>query len=120
MSRSYATDGETLKEDGYDISEGAGEYEVIVHDLEVDYKNLDYNKPKTITLNEDGSITGDFEGTWSLEDGTPYIELTFNGDTYSGVTVSMNREGSSVETMTFTALGKDSQITVWGSRMVED
>lgn len=115
----YATDGETLKEDGYDISEVAGEYEVIVHDLEVDYKNLGYNKPKTITLNEDGSITGDFEGTWSLEDGTPYIELTFNGDTYSGVTLSMNIEDSSVETMTFTALGKDSQITVWGSRMVD-
>ena len=113
----YATDGESLKEDGYEISEVAGEYEVIVHNLEVDYKNLDYNKPKTITLNEDGSITGDFEGTWSLEDGTPYIELTFNGDTYSGVTLSMNIEGSSVETMTFTALGKDSQITVWGSRM---
>lgn len=115
----YATDGETLKEDGYDISEVAGEYEVIVHDLEVDYKNLGYNKPKTITLNEDGSITGDFEGTWSLEDGTPYIELTFNGDTYSGVTLSMNIEDSSVETMTFTALGKDSQITLWGSRMVD-
>jgi beta-xylosidase len=115
----YATDGETLKEDGYEISEVAGDYEVIVHDLDVDYKNLDYNAPKTITLNEDGSITGAFEGTWSLEDGTPYIELSFNGDTYNGVTLSMNIEGSSVETMTFTALGKDSQITVWGSRMVD-
>lgn len=119
VAASYATDGETLREDGYDISEVLGEYEVIVHDLEIDYKSLDYNTPHNITLNEDGTISGYYDGTWSLEEGTPYITLSFNGDTYSGVTVSMNVEGSSVETMTFTALGLESQITVWGSKVVE-
>lgn len=115
----YATDSESLNYNGYDISEVAGQYEVIIHNLDVDYKNLGYNSPKKITLSEDGTISGAYEGTWSLEDGTPYIQLEFNGDTYSGVTLIMPIEGSSIETMTFTALGQESQITIWGSKVVE-
>lgn len=116
----YATSGETLNEDGYDVASVAGEYEVIVHDLDIDYKNLDYNSPVKIELNEDGTISGAFEGTWSLEAGTPYITLEFGDDVYSGVTLQMPIEGSSIETMTFTALGTSSQITVWGSKVVNE
>lgn len=112
----YQTTGEALKPGGYTISEVAGDYEIILHELDIDYANLDVNQPRFITLTEDGKITGDYEGTWELESGTSYISLHFNGQEYSGVTVSMEIEYTSIETMTFTAVGLNDQITLWGSR----
>jgi beta-xylosidase len=87
--------------------------------LSIDYGNYEVNAPVTISLNEDGTITGDCKGTWSLDEGTPYIDLTIDGVVYSGVTLEMNVEGSSIKNMTFTALGDTNQITVWGSRSLE-
>lgn len=115
----YQTSGEALKTDGYPTSEVAGNYDLIIHELNIDYANLEVNKPSSVTLNEDGTVTGDCEGTWSLEAGTPYINIVIGGVTYSGVTLSMNVEGTSIETMTFTALGDTNQITIWGSKSLE-
>ncbi|MDE7352180.1 MAG: glycoside hydrolase family 43 protein [Acetatifactor sp.] len=112
----YQTTGEALKPGGYTAAEVAGDYEIILHRLDIDYENLDVNQPESITLTEDGKITGDYEGTWELESGTSYITLNFNGQEYSGVTVSMEIEYTSIETMTFTAVGLNDQITLWGSR----
>ena len=112
----YQTTGEALKPDGYTVSEVAGDYEIILHELDIDYENLDVNQPKFITLTEEGKITGDYEGTWELESGTSYISLHFNGQEYSGVTVSMEIEYTTIETMTFTAVGLNDPITLWGSR----
>lgn len=115
----YATDGETLNESGYSASEVAGSYEVILHELDIDYKQYGINMAKKITLSEDGTVSGAYTGTWSLESGTPYITIELDGEVYSGVTLRQNIEGSNVETMTFTALGESNQLTLWGSRAVD-
>lgn len=115
----YQTNGEALKTDGYSMSDVAGDYEVIVHELDIDYSGLDTNKPQFVTLSADGSITGELEGSFSLEPGTPYITLKLGGKTYSGVALTMKVENTSIETMVFTALGVDNQITVWGSKSIE-
>ena len=115
----YQTCGETLESTGYSASEVAGTYDFIVHELNIDYGNLGVTKPVTIELKEDGTITGDKEGTWSLQSGTPYIDLVIGGVTYSGVTCKMNIEGTRIETLTFSALGDSNQITVWGSKNIE-
>lgn len=114
----YLTHGETLKEDGYSVSEVEGDYEIILHELEIDYGNLEAKQPSLITLNEDGSITGEYTGDWSLESGTPYITLSLNGQNYSGVALEMEVEGTVFRTMVFTALGDENQVTLWGSRCV--
>lgn len=115
----YLTHGETLKEDGYSASEVAGDYEIILHELEIDYAALETKQPGMITLNEDGSITGEYTGNWKLESGTPYITLSLNGQNYSGVTLEMEVEGTVFQTMVFTALGEENQVALWGSRRVE-
>lgn len=115
----YQTNGEVLKEGGYTAGEIAGDYEVIVHELDIDYKNLETKKPKFITLSEDGTITGDYQGTWSVEDKTSYIMLNLDGHSYSGVALSMKIEYTSIETMVFTVVGTENQVTVWGSRAVD-
>lgn len=115
----YLTHGETLKSDGYSASEVAGDYEIILHEMEIDYKGLEVKRPGRITLQEDGSITGEYTGSWSLEAGTPYITLSMNGQNYSGVALEMEVEGTVFQTMVFTALGDQDQVTLWGSRVVE-
>jgi len=113
----YQTCGETLVTDGYTLSDVYGTYDVMMHKLDIDYANLDVTKTSKINLGEDGTITGDYVGSWSLQEGTPYIDLVIDGVTYSGVTVKMNVENSKIETLVFTALGDTNQITFWGSKV---
>lgn len=115
----YQTTGEALKEGGFSASEVAGDYEIILHELDIDYKALETKCPKLITLTEDGKITGAYEGTWRLEPGTSYITLSFNGEDYSGVTLSMQIEYTTINTMVFTAVGLSDQVTLWGSKVIE-
>ena len=115
----YLTHGETLKEDGYSVSEVAGEYDVILHELEIDYKGLEAKHPGRITLQEDGTVTGEYIGSWSLEAGTPYITLSLDGQDYSGVALEMEVEGTDYQTMVFTVLGTGNQLTLWGSKCID-
>jgi len=121
----YRTHGEALPEGGLSMEEIVGEYEVILHELDLDYANLNTNGPGFIQLNEDGSITSRKSGekvergTWTQESGTPYLKLLLDGVTYSGVALKMDVEGSSIETTVFTALGEENQLTVWGSKRID-
>lgn len=115
----YQTTGETLKQNGFSAKDVAGEYEVILHEPEIDYKALETKRPQNITLSEDGKISGALEGSWQLEPGTPYITLRIDGEEYSGVTLSMQVEYTTIETMVFTAVGLSDQVTLWGSKSIE-
>lgn len=115
----YQTNKETLNPSGLPKQKVMGDYEIILHKLDLDYADLETNKTEFITLQEDGTITGDYEGNWSLEEGTAYITLKINGVTYSGVLFNMCIENSTLETVVFTALGLQNQITLWGSKCFE-
>ncbi len=115
----FYTDGESLDENGLERSEIAGDYEVIIHKLDINFAKYETNNVEKITLNEDGTISGDYEGSWEVKSGTAYINVNINGDTYKGVALKMNIEGSSIETTVFTALGQKSQVTIWGSKYEE-
>jgi beta-xylosidase len=99
-----------------DKSDLPGDYEMIIHRLNILYQNLDTNRPEFVTLNADGSITGAYDGSWSTDG--EYITLTFLGDTYRGVVLKQCVENSKIETWVFTALGDESQISVWGSKTI--
>jgi len=115
----YRTAGESINSEGYEKSELAGKYDIIIHSLDIDYSQLEVKKPEQICLNEDGSITGAYSGTWSAESQSPYIVLELDGTVYSGVTVMMEIENTTVTTMTFSGLGLENQITIWGSKCIE-
>ncbi len=112
----YQTSGESLKETGYSKEEVAGKYDMIIHELDIDYKNLEVNKSAGVTLNADGTLSGAHTGSWSLVEGTPYIDLVIDGQDYTGVAFEMNIEGTNVKTMVFSVLGTQNQLTVWGSK----
>ena len=96
-----------------------GEYEFLVHDQNQGYKpdwsEADNNDtavkiatPVSITLNADGSVTGDMNGKWSMTSGTPYMSITVGGNTYKGAFIVQADESDDMVTkMTFTATGNN-------------
>ena len=58
----FATDGETLKEDGYSEDEIQGTFYLVNHGTDISDK---VHKPQKIQLNADGTVTGEeLEGAW--------------------------------------------------------
>lgn len=115
----YATAGEKLDVSMNTVDNLCGNYDFMVHNLDIDYKNYGTAKVERITLNADGTITGDYTGTWSVEAGTSYISLAIDGVNYDGVSLEMDIEGTFLKTVVFTAMGDKNQITVWGSKSLE-
>lgn len=115
----YEYSGETLSETGYSIKEMIGKYEFIIHVPNTYYQKKGKNfvgvaKNQNITLNKDGTITGDITGTWTYEEGTPRMSVTLDGVVYNGVFIKQARENDHKIVVTFTALGGN--ICVWGSK----
>lgn len=121
----YEYAGEEISETGYSIDEMCGSYEFIVHTpttyfTKAGTTTIGVMQPSNITLNEDGTVTGDLEGSWTYEDGTPNMTITVDNITYNGVFLKMPSEqlyfnqNERKVVMTFTALGDN--VTVWGSK----
>ena len=119
VSAPYQTMGESLKDGGYETKDLVGEYDIILHSLNIEYGSLEVNKTKSISLLEDGKVTGDLEGSYSLDENLPYLTLTVDGVNYKGIILEMDMESTSIKTLTFSLLGDSNQITLWGSRMLE-
>lgn len=112
---------------GYDAADLAGDYEVVTHVQNTYFKgpkkvtdtdSTDYrgvNKPVDVTLNEDGTVSGDMAGTWQAEDGTNRMTITLDGVDYTGDFDLLPREIDGKEVMTFSALGDN--VCIWGSQV---
>ena len=110
----YATDGETIAESGYGISEVAGTYYVIDQGTSISARIA---QPVKLVLMENGNVYGEnLEGTWSMENGTCYMTLTYGGKEYNGVFCQMKDEAGT-DVMTFSAVGANE--SVWGVKYFE-
>lgn len=121
----YEYAGEKISKAGYAVDEICGGYELIVHTPTTYYQKVGSStvgimQPSKITLNEDGTVTGELTGEWTCEEGTPNMTITVDGVTYKGVFLKMPSEQLFFDpderkvVMTFTALGGN--VAVWGSR----
>ena len=114
----YSYAGETISKSGYNKTELVGAYDLIIHKYKIDYENGEYVTPVTINLNEDGTISGAYTGEWAAVDGTAYVTLTMEGETYKGVFVMQTVDNTKIETMCFTAVG-ESGLNIWGSKQYD-
>jgi len=106
--------GETLSTAAYTLADVAGEYKVIYHDY-TDYANKACNEEKTIQLNANGTITGDYRGSWSMSAENPHITLNsnrFSGEA-KGVLIKQTKEGTDEETLCFSVIGSGGR-PIWG------
>ncbi len=121
----YEYADEKISVTGYSIEEMCGEYEFIVHMPTTYYqavgnKTLGVMLPSKIMLNKDGTVSGELNGEWTHEDGTPNMTITIDNVTYKGVFLKMPSEqlyfnpNERKVVMTFTALGDN--VAVWGSK----
>lgn len=114
----YEYSGESLSAKGHSMTAVTGDYDFIFHTLDqkfVNEQSADVEKPHTITLNGDGSISGYITGTWSMAAGSPYMSLNFGGVTYKGAfLVQADESAAQTVRMTFTATGNNT--CVWGSK----
>lgn len=95
-----------------------GNYKLLTHIYGLDHASKEYAVPVDITLNADGTISGDATGTWSVKAGTSYV--TFNmGQEFKGVMVPQTLEPTDVKTPCFTGLCSQTGITVWAYKVVE-
>ena len=114
----YEYSGESLSEKGHSLTAVSGEYDFIFHTLNQRFENeksADVEKPRRLSLNTDGTVSGDVSGTWELQNGTPYMSISFGGVTYKGAfLVQADESAAQTVRMTFTATGNNT--CVWGSK----
>ncbi|MDO5558676.1 MAG: RICIN domain-containing protein [Oscillospiraceae bacterium] len=107
----YEYSGDVISETGYDETDIAGTYEFINHGSDTSSAIHEYSK---ITLNEDGTITGGAQGTWSESGDSAEAVIVTGGKRYTGYFMTSREEDVSGKTvMTFSAVSSDNQ-TVWG------
>lgn len=107
--------GETLASAPYAKNDIVGRYGILYHSTGTDYANLQCVQEQEILLNDDGTVTGAYTGTWSQTADGPYITITINSVTFQGVFVAQKMEGLGYTTLCFTAVGND--MSVWGYKM---
>jgi arabinan endo-1,5-alpha-L-arabinosidase len=97
-------------------SEIPGTYKLLVHNYKLDHTKKDYSKPVEVTLNADGSIAGDYQGSWTAKPGTCYVTVKIGQDEYNGVMIRQTLEPKNDKTPCFTALNGKTGVTIWGYR----
>lgn len=115
--------GSVISDKGYDKNEIAGDYELVNHGLAATTAFTPMLPTYNVKLNADGTITGDFTGTWEQKTGNDgkgyYATMVIKGVTYKGVFFKQYDESKNhTETMTFTLIGSDNQ-AIWGSKIDE-
>lgn len=96
----------------------AGGYKLLIHNYKLDHTKKALSKPVEISLNDDGTISGDASGKWTIKKGTSYIDVTLSSTTYKGVMVEQTMEPSDDKVAAFTAMAKNG-VTIWGYKYTD-
>ena len=90
-----------------------GAYKLLTHQYGLDHAAKEYAAPVDVTLNADGTISGDVTGTWTIKTGTSYITIKI-GSEFKGVMVPQTLEPTDTKVPCFTALDSQTGVTIWG------
>lgn len=127
----YEFSGETYTDNDiakqlYDATEVEGDYQMIVHPYRQNTAAMAYEKPVTIHLNADGSISGEYTGKWELVSGTSYINLTLKGVAtanaevkFKGVLTEQTIDYTNIKALCFTALSSSDGLATSGGASLQ-
>lgn len=99
-------------ETGYELDDICGSYEFINHGNATNGTIINY---QTVTLNADGTISGDVSGTWRQADETAAAVFRINNVDYQGYFAAEYDESTGNRVMVLTAVGNNNQ-TIWGAQ----
>ena len=98
----------------------AGGWSILTHTPIADYKGYAYNTDQAAVFNVDGTLSGAYTGTWTIDG--QYITIKTNeAGTFEGVLMEQQIEGIEAEqtTYTFTAMNGDG-LCIWGARFTDE
>ncbi|WP_218571218.1 RICIN domain-containing protein [Paenibacillus oralis] len=108
--------GSSISSTGYSMNDMTGTYQFVKMGLDASTSGVGMLPTQSVTLNANGTITGNVTGTWSYTSGTYYCSMVINGVTYKGVFFKQRNELSSHnEVMTFSLIGSNNE-SIWGSK----
>ncbi len=110
----FATNGETLSETGYRKGDLDGTVYLLDHGLAIDAK---VNEAVECEF-ADGQIKGGLTGTYTIEEGTNFADITIDNVTYHGVLVEMIDEAGN-NTFCFSGIG-DNNHSLWGVKYLQN
>ena len=120
------TDNDIATQQLYDATKVEGDYQIIAHPYRQNTAAMDYEKPVTIHLNADGSISGEYTGKWELVSGTSYINLTLKGVAtanaevkFKGVLTEQTIDYTNIKALCFTALSSSDGLTTSGGASLQ-
>ena len=115
------TDNDIATQQLYYATEVEGDYQIIAHPYRQNTAAMAYEKPVTIHLNADGSISGEYTGKWELVSGTSYINLTLKGVAtanaevkFKGVLTEQTIDYTNIKALCFTALSSSDGLATSG------
>ena len=97
------------------VSEEAisGTYKLLVHKYLLDHTKKEAVSPVTIQLNQDGTISGSYTGTWQTTEGTSFVTIQLGSSVYYGVMVEQTMEPTNTKVNAFTCMASGG-VTIWG------
>ena len=95
-----------------------GGYKLLIHKYGLNHANKELATPVEISLNADGTVSGAISGSWSINEGTSYVNLQIGTATYKGVMVEQTMEPGLTKVASFTAMSS-SGISIWGYKYTE-
>ena len=98
----------------------AGGWSILTHTPIADYKGYAYNTDQAAVFNANGTLSGAYTGTWTIDG--QYITIKTNeAGIFEGVLMEQQIEGmeSEVVTYTFTAMNEDG-LCIWGAKNASD
>ncbi len=108
--------GNSISKTGYSSNDIVGTYDFINHGLNATTTFTNIIPTFKISLNSNGTITGDYTGTWTQKSGSYQCTMVVDGITYKGVFFKQYDESSyHKETMTFSLIGENNK-SIWGSK----
>ena len=120
------TDNDIAIQQLYDATEVEGDYQMIAHPYRQNTAAMAYEKPVTIHLNADGSISGEYTGKWELVSGTSYINLTLKGVAtanaevkFKGVLTEQTIDYTNIKALCFTALSSSDGLATSGGASLQ-
>lgn len=120
------TDNDIATQQLYDAIKVAGDYQIIAHPYRQNTAAMAYEKPITIHLNADGSISGEYTGKWELVSGTSYINLTLKGVAtanaevkFKGVLTEQTIDYTNIKALCFTALSSSDGLATSGGASLQ-
>ena len=110
----YEYSGDTIEKAGYALENVVGQYEWINHGTD---SSSDMIETQIVILNQDHTISGDVNGTWTMTEESSQVSLTIDGMTYQGVFEQTYNESQPREAvMTFSVVGSNNTC-IWGSQL---